>query len=74
MAYDKLFIETGSTPPRGSVVTVEMVRPSPHNAKHNGATLLAFGNPYRRVYQDTSGLYVILNGRKARAYMVENLN
>jgi hypothetical protein len=72
MAYDKLFIETGATPPRGSIVKVEIVRPSAHNAKHNGATIMAFGNPYRRVYQDDSGLYVFLHGRKARAYMVEN--
>ena len=72
MNNNKIFIETGQTPPRGSVFTVELIKPSPHNAKHNGATLLAFGKPYRRVYQDKTGFFVVMNGRKARAYMVEN--
>jgi hypothetical protein len=69
---DKIFIETGHVPPSGMVFSVEQVTISPHNAEQNGATLLAFGKPYRRVYQDETGFFVIMNGRKTKAYMVEN--
>lgn len=69
---NKIFIETGHTPPSGMVFSVEQVTISPHNAEQNGATLLAFGKPYRRVYQDETGFFVIMNGRKTKAYMVEN--
>ena len=72
MAFDKLFIQTGATPPRGFVVKVEVVKTSAEYAKRKGATLLTFGKPYRRVYRDDSGFYVNLHGHKARAYMVEN--
>jgi hypothetical protein len=72
MAYDRLFIQTGMTPPRGDVVTCEKVAPSAHNRRYNGATPLITGNPYRRVYQDSDGLYIKLHGRKTRVFQVSN--
>lgn len=69
---NKIFVEMGQASSSGVVYSVEKVTISPHNADQNGATLLAFGKPYRRVYQDETGFFVIMNGRKTKAYMVEN--
>ena len=67
----KLFIQTSNTPPRGYVVTSEMVRPSDKNMKQNGATLFVTGNPYRRVYSDLKGMFINVKGDKRRVFEVE---
>jgi len=72
MAFDSLFIQTGQTPPRGTLAKVQKIKPSAQNAKYNKATPLVFGTPYRRVYRDPEGLYATLHGQKVRVYMVEN--
>ena len=73
MAYGKLFIQTGQTPPRGFVVNAELNRPSVNNAINNGATVYIYGNPYRRVYRDKSdSLYVIINGQKTPCFIARD--
>ena len=73
MAYRKLFIQTGQTPPRGFIVNAELSRPSVSNTVKNGATVYVYGNPYRRVYRDKSGhLYVNMNGQKAPCFIAQD--
>jgi hypothetical protein len=64
---NKLFIQTGQTPPRGNIVEVRIVRPSEKDTKNK--TILVTGNPYRRVYQDSEGYYINFYGSKCRAFM-----
>lgn len=72
MAYRNLFIQTGQTPPRGFTAPAELIRPSKHNEKYNGATVFVTGNPYRRVYRDSEGFYVNRYGNKCRVFQIEN--
>ena len=67
----KLFIQTGQTPPRGHIVTSDLIRPSENNRKKNNATVFVTGSPYRRVYRDAEGMFINVKGDKRRVFQVE---
>lgn len=64
---DRLFIQTGATPPRGVMADVRVSRRLGKRGK--GTTLLVTGNPYRRVYEDSEGLWINFFGRKCRVFL-----
>ena len=69
---DRLFIQTGATPPRGHMADVRVVRPKKSDRK--GKTILVTGNPYRRVYEDAEGFFIKYYGSKCRVYLAYDYN
>lgn len=63
----KLAIQT--TPDTLTIQSDARALIAPKHVKH--ATGLVFGQSYRRVYQDNSGLYCLHNGKRASVYVLQ---
>jgi hypothetical protein len=64
---DRLFIQTGVTPPRGIMADVRVSKRL--GKRGEGTTLLITGRPYRRVYEDSEGLWIKWYGSKCRVFL-----
>lgn len=64
---DRLFIQTGATPPRGVMADVRVSKRL--GKRGEGTTLLVTGSPYRRVYKDSDGLWIKWFGSKCRVFL-----
>lgn len=65
---DRLFVQTGLTPPRGFMADVRVSKRL--GKKGEGTTVLVTGNPYRRVYEDREGgLFINFFGKKCSVFL-----
>jgi len=65
---DRLFVQTGLTPPRGFMADVRVSRRL--GKKGKGTSILVTGNPYRRVYEDREGgLFINFFGQKCSVFL-----
>ena len=65
---DRLFVQTGATPPRGFMADVRVSRRL--GKKGKGTSILVTGNPYRRVYEDRDGgLFINFFGKKCSVFL-----
>lgn len=70
---DRLFVQTGLTPPRGFMADVRVSKrlgKKGEGTTVQGATILVTGNPYRRVYEDREGgLFINFFGKKCSVFL-----
>lgn len=65
---DRLFVQTGLTPPRGFMADVRVSKRL--GKKGKGTSILVTGKPYRRVYEDREGgLFINFFGKKCSVFL-----